>query len=80
MVWRPCHTTRLAHPTACRDTAPLFPEPDVSAWQESAEAAKADVQVFRYPNTGHYFSDPALPDYNATAAAQLWSRSLAFLT
>ncbi|MER9309621.1 dienelactone hydrolase family protein [Mesorhizobium australicum] len=62
------------------DTDPLFPEPDVSAWQESAEAAKADVQVFRYPNTGHYFSDPALPDYNATAAAQLWSRSLAFLT
>ncbi|MBZ9979368.1 dienelactone hydrolase family protein [Mesorhizobium sp. BR-1-1-10] len=62
------------------DTDPLFPEPDVSAWQESAEAARADVQVFRYPNAGHYFSDPALSDYNATAAAQLWSRSLAFLT
>ncbi|RUW49559.1 MAG: dienelactone hydrolase family protein [Mesorhizobium sp.] len=62
------------------DTDPLFPEPDVRAWQESAEAARADVQVFRYPNSGHYFSDPALPDYNGTAAAQLWSRTLTFLT
>ncbi|QKC82675.1 dienelactone hydrolase family protein [Mesorhizobium sp. NZP2077] len=61
------------------DTDPFFPDADVRAWQESAETARADVQVYRYPDSGHYFSDPALPDYNETSAAQLWSRSLAFL-
>lgn len=61
------------------ETDPFFPEPDVRAWQHAAEAARAGVRIFRYPNSGHYFSDPALPDYNDTAAALLWQRVLAFL-
>ncbi|TPM28258.1 dienelactone hydrolase family protein [Mesorhizobium sp. B2-3-4] len=61
------------------DADPFFPAPDVRAWQHGAEAAGADVRVFRYPDAGHYFSDPALPDHNETAAALLWSRALAFL-
>ena len=61
------------------DTDPFFPELDVRAWQHAAEAARTGVRIFRYPNSGHYFSDPALPDYNDTAAALLWQRVLAFL-
>lgn len=61
------------------DTDPFFPEADVRAWQESAQAARADVQIFRYANAGHYFSDPALADHNEAAAELLWERVLAFL-
>jgi dienelactone hydrolase len=61
------------------DADPFFPAPDVRAWQASAVAMGVAVRVDRYPNAGHYFSDPTLPEYNETAAAQLWSRVLAFL-
>lgn len=62
------------------DTDPFFPEPDVCAWQRTAEATRADVQVFRYANAGHYFSDQTLPDYSEAATARLWSRALDFLS
>ncbi|MBN9216718.1 MAG: dienelactone hydrolase family protein [Mesorhizobium sp.] len=59
---------------------PFFPAPAVDAWQDEALAARADVQVFRYGDAGHYFSDPALPDHNEAAARQVWQRCLAFLS
>jgi len=58
---------------------PFFAAPAVDAWQDDALAARADVQVFRYADCGHYFSDPALPDHNEMAARQLWQRCQAFL-
>lgn len=61
------------------DTDPLFPEPDVDAWHDAAEAAGVDAQVFRYAHSGHYFSDPTSSDHNPTAAFQLWERVLNFL-
>jgi dienelactone hydrolase len=61
------------------DSDPLFPDADVRAWQAATTATGADVQVFRYPDCGHYFSDARLPDFSEAAASRLWERILAFL-
>lgn len=61
------------------DTDPFFPVPDIVAWQRSAEASSAKVQVFRYPGVGHYFSDPQSPSYDPTGTSQLWERVIQFL-
>ena len=49
------------------------------AFLADVRAAGAPVEVFRYPVTGHLFTDPSLPaEYDAPATELLWTRALAF--
>lgn len=58
-------------------------------WREQAEidqtvhdieAARAPIDVFDYPGSGHLFSDPTLPDeYDAKATRIMWDRVLPFV-
>ena len=42
--------------------------------------AEGAVEVFRYPGSGHLFTDPSLPEeYDAEAAELAWQRALAFV-
>jgi dienelactone hydrolase len=38
-----------------------------------------DAELYLYPGDQHYFAEPGLPSYDATAAALLSRRVLAFL-
>jgi dienelactone hydrolase len=49
------------------------------AFLADVRAAGAPVEVFRYPVTGHLFTDPSLPaEFDAPATDLLWTRALAF--
>jgi dienelactone hydrolase len=57
----------------------FFPLDRVAAWGRAARASGAELTLFRYPEAGHLFTDPELPDHDETAADLLWQRSLLFL-
>ena len=63
----------LAEPDA------FAPEDEIAAWQVAAARAVVAAEVFRYPGAGHLFTDAALADHDAEAAALLWQRATAFL-
>lgn len=63
----------LAEPDA------FAPEDRIAAWQSAADRAGVAVETFRYPGTGHLFTDPGLEDHDAEAADLLWRRALDFL-
>jgi dienelactone hydrolase len=49
------------------------------AFLADVRAAGAPVEVYRYPVTGHLFTDPSLPaEFDARATELLWTRALAF--
>jgi dienelactone hydrolase len=56
---------------------PFFAE-DLEAAQALAESAET-AELFLYPGEEHLFADSSLPSYDATAAAVLTERVLAFL-
>lgn len=58
---------------------PMFPPAKVAAWRDEMLAAGASVELFEYPDVAHFFTDPGDPDFDATAAARAWRRSLVFL-
>ena len=45
----------------------------------AAEANGVSLELHRYDGVGHYFLDPALPDFGAEAAKRCLERSVAFL-
>ena len=51
----------------------------VAEWLDAAANRGIAIEAFRYPGAGHYFLDPALPDYDAVAAALAWERIVPFL-
>jgi dienelactone hydrolase len=51
----------------------------MSDWQTAAKQVGIEAQLFTYPGVGHFYTDPALPDYDAKAATETWDRALAFL-
>jgi dienelactone hydrolase len=57
----------------------FVPAERVAALAAAARAAGADLEVFRYPGAGHFFTDRDLPDHDPAAAALAWRRVLAFL-
>lgn len=61
------------------DPDEFFPTDRVAAWSRAARAFGAELTLFRYPDAGHFFTDPELPDHDETAAGLLWQRSLRFL-
>jgi dienelactone hydrolase len=55
------------------------PPAEVDAWEREMTAAGAAVTVHRYPGLGHLWTDPDLPEHDATATDLTWERALAFL-
>lgn len=57
-----------------------FDPPEAFAELETALRAKgARVTHHTYPGTQHWFAEPSRPEYDATAAAIAWERTLALL-
>ncbi len=48
-------------------------------WQENARRIGLSAQVFEYPGTEHFFSDPNSLDHDADAVHLTWQRTVAFL-
>lgn len=59
------------------DSDDLFPPAAVDAWLATVNGA--DVRVFRYSDSGHFYTDASLPDHNEQAASLTWRRALEFL-
>jgi dienelactone hydrolase len=55
------------------------PEQQIAAFKNSAHRAGAAASVYQYPGAGHFFTDEALPEYDADASANAWTRALRFL-
>jgi dienelactone hydrolase len=52
---------------------------ELAVWRKAMTAAGADVELFTYPDAGHLYTDPELPDHAPAAATLTWQRVLAFL-
>jgi dienelactone hydrolase len=61
------------------DPDPLFPPSDVATWCEAATGAGAATRIYTYPGLGHFFTDPDVAEYDASASDLALDRSLAFL-
>ena len=59
---------------------PFAPEDRVAALRRAARETGAELEVFRYPGAGHFYTDSELPDHYDPAAAELtWRRVLEWL-
>ncbi|MBZ9767438.1 dienelactone hydrolase family protein [Mesorhizobium sp. CA6] len=57
-----------------------FAQPEqVADWSASAKRCHVRAEIFTYPGIGHFYTDQALPDYDASAAELTWLRVQAFL-
>jgi dienelactone hydrolase len=61
------------------DPDEYFPPDRVAAWGRATRACGAEMTLFRYPDAGHFFTDPELPDHDQAAADLVWLRSVSFL-
>ncbi|MFD7660619.1 dienelactone hydrolase family protein [Actinosynnema sp. NPDC059797] len=55
------------------------PPERVAALRLAARRADVELEVFRYPGAGHFYTDPDLPDHDPAAAELTWRRVLEFL-
>lgn len=58
---------------------PFEPDESVVEFQEGLESAGRDVDIHRYPGTGHWFAEPSRDAYRAAAADLAFERTVAFL-
>jgi carboxymethylenebutenolidase len=71
------HATYQGHFAAMDE---FEPDENVAALEESLQQAGRPAEIYRYPDTGHWFFEPDRPDaYNAEAAELAWQRTLDFL-
>ena len=62
------------------ETDDWITEQEVAYLSSTLAAAKVPCKVYKYPGTSHAFFNDTRPDvYKADAAAEAWSRTLAFL-
>jgi dienelactone hydrolase len=61
------------------DPDEYFPPDRVAAWGRAARGSGAELTLFRYPESPHFFTDPGLPGYDEAATGLVWQRSLDFL-
>ncbi|MGX1508022.1 UNVERIFIED_CONTAM: putative esterase [Streptomyces graminofaciens] len=54
------------------------PSERVAAMTRTAREAGVDLEIFRYPGAGHFYTDRDLPDYDPQAAELTWRRVLDF--
>jgi dienelactone hydrolase len=52
------------------------PSERVAAMTRTAREAGVDLEIFRYPGAGHFYTDRDLPDYDPQAAELTWRRVL----
>jgi carboxymethylenebutenolidase len=57
-----------------------IPVEDVEQLRDALTAASVDTEIVRYADADHGFHCDARPAYNAEAAADAWSRTLAWFT
>jgi len=55
------------------------PKSSVDGLEQVLRAAGRPVTFHHYPGTGHWFFEPDRPQFNPSAAALAWDRTLAFL-
>jgi dienelactone hydrolase len=55
------------------------PPERVAAMTRTAREAGVDLEIFRYPGVGHFYTDRDLPDHDPAAAELTWSRVLDFV-
>jgi dienelactone hydrolase len=58
---------------------PFVPSEQRSTWRANARQLGLAAQVFEYPDTGHFFSDPNSLEYDAEATHLTWQRTIEFL-
>lgn len=51
---------------------PFAPPDQLAAFQTTAAHAGADTTVYTYPDAGHFYTDPSLPDHATTATNHTW--------
>ena len=61
------------------ETDPFEPDESVAEFEEGLKSAGRDVEIHRYPGTGHWFAEPSRDAYRAAAADQAFERTVAFL-
>ncbi|HEX5012872.1 MAG TPA: dienelactone hydrolase family protein [Candidatus Limnocylindrales bacterium] len=54
-------------------------EENVSEFERTLRLAGREVEIFRYPGTGHWFAEPSHDAYDAAAADLAFERTVAFL-
>lgn len=55
------------------------PPERVAALRRAARETGVHLEIFRYPGTGHCYTDPGLPDHDPAAAELTWRRIRHFL-
>jgi carboxymethylenebutenolidase len=61
------------------ETDPYETDEGVAAFEEGLRAAGRNVEIHRYPGTGHWFAEPSRDAYRAAAADLAFERTVAFL-
>jgi dienelactone hydrolase len=61
------------------DADSFAPSSEVRALLTSALEAGVAAQVYTYPGVGHFYTDAALPEFDAEAAELTWQRVLDLL-
>lgn len=76
----PAHV-KSATPVAVHvaDPDPFIPQGEVERWQARAAAAGMPATIAVYPGAGHFFTDPALPDFSPAATEATWAGVASFL-
>jgi dienelactone hydrolase len=50
------------------DSDSLAPADEIAAWSQAITGLGVQFTVFRYPGSGHLYTDPDLPDYDGDSA------------
>jgi len=58
---------------------PYEPEESVTAFEEGLRDAGRDVEIHRYPGTGHWFAEPSRDAFRVEASELAFARTVAFL-
>ena len=61
------------------DPDPFAPCDEIRRWRARATDASLRADILTYPGSGHFFTDPTLPDYSPTATSVTWTRIADFL-
>lgn len=61
------------------DPDDFAPPEQVAALRKAAWTTGAELEVFRYPGAGHFYTDPESPDHDPAASELTWARVLDFL-
>ncbi|HEV8544820.1 MAG TPA: dienelactone hydrolase family protein [Candidatus Limnocylindrales bacterium] len=61
------------------ETDPYETDEGVAAFERTLRTAGRDVEIQRYPGTGHWFAEPSKDAYAPDAAELAFSRTIAFL-